>query len=536
MEKSSSVLRALVCAALLAVIFISLFLPVVTFNSAEKFDDEEKIGYYHVDVEHAGTVKVSLASAIFSSGKSVNTLVKLYKLDAKIVETTALKTAKEADKEKALKADKEKVQKEIDLIQADIDELNAERESVIEGISEKEDAKIQKKLNQKSFLKKVALRISMYNEKKDSSYLTFALVLTVISILLLALDITFKAIALVKAKLEMDSNVVKALKDFRLPIAAFILHMFTVQHFVAKTRGIVSLGSGIVVGLIAMLAFAVVRGIEPVLEAKNEGGDKYKKTLIKQGITVAVLLVTVIIALLGMKMSVAMISNMNDHYSDFLIRYRTLANKLSVTEVNNKVSESMSIVVFVVSIFPIIIYSALGYMLARVGAVEKTRTKKSRKPKTPLGSFYVGYIFVAVAYILTLILFTVDDSAKRHEMYSNCQMSVVFSEYKEEGSLDNTNYNLLSTYKDTLNELSDAYKEEYKNANDKATKEEIKSDLADVKLELDATNNKMNRMESCKKSTIIFIITMATLAVAAEIVFKNIKFDAEKIAESGKEN
>lgn len=535
MKTSSSAVRALVCSALLIVIFLSLFLPVVTFNSAEKFEDT-KIGYYRIDLEHAGKVKVSLVSALFSTGKSVNTLIDIYKLEAAAAEMEINKAAKMADKEKALQVDKDKIQDEIDAIQAEIDSLKAERESIIESIDEKEDAKIQEKLNKKSFLKKVALRVAMYNSKKETSYLTFALILTAVAILVLALDIAFKVMALVKAKFELNDGVVKALTDFRLPIIAFILHMFTVQHFVSKTRGIVSLGSGIVIGLIAMIAFAAVRGIVPILEAKAEGGEKFKKTVIKQSITAGVLLITVIIALLGMRMSGLMISNMESHYSDFLIRYRTLASKLTVTEVNSKVAESMSIVVSIIATFPIIIYSALGYMLARVGMVEKTRIKKNRKPKTPLGSFYIGYIFVAVAYILTLILFTVEDSAKRRDMYANCQMSVVFSEYEEEGSLDNTNYNLLTTYKGTLEELQDAYKEEYKNSDDKETKAEIKSDLEQVKLELAATENKLDRMESCKKSNMIIIITLAAIAVVAEIVFKTIKYDAEKLAESGKEN
>lgn len=511
MEKSSSVIRALVCAALLLVVLFSLFLPVVTFNSADRFEGSlYKMGYYSVDLRHAGKVKVSLTSALFSSGKDVNTMVKLYKLEMQKQDSAldALKTAE---------------------IQAQIDEIMG-------GISDKQDAKIQEKLQNKSFLKKIALRAAMYNSKKDSSYLTFALVLTALALAVLILDVVLKLVKLVKSGFEINCCTLKALTNMSLPIIAFILHMFTVQHYVAKTRGVVSLGAGIVIGLVAIIAFAAVRGIVPVLEAKAEGADKFKKTVIKQSITAGVLLITVIIALLGMRMSALMIYDMESHYPEFQARYLSLITKGNPLDSVDKIAGSMSIVVSIIAAIPLLPYAALGYMLARTGMVEKVSLKKKREQKSPLGSFYIGFVFVAVAYVLSLVLFCVEDSKKRYEMYSNCQMSVVFTEYKDEGSAENIAYNTLSEYKDTLKELKEEYKNQYKDASDKETKAEIKSDLEDLNIELKAVDKKMDRIESRKKSNVIFIITLAAVAVAAEVVFKMTKFEAEKLAASGKEN
>ena len=42
----------------------------------------------------------------------------------------------------------------------------------------------------------------------------------------------------------------------------------------------------------------------------------------------------------------------------------------------------------------------------------------------------------------------------------------------------------------------------------------------------------MDRVEDRKQSNMIIIIVLATLAVISETVFKNVKFEAEKIAES----
>lgn len=516
MEKSSSILRALVCAALLAVIFVSLFLPVVSFNSAEVFSEETKVGYYHPDLAHAGKIKVSVISAIRSCGKDVKLVTELYELEAQKAENSF-------DAEK-------------------LADLQAQTDKMMSEIDGEQDARIQEKLSDKRFLKKVALRAAMYNAKKDSSALAFALVLSTVSLLVLALDIALKLTKLIKAKFEIDDGVAKALVDYRLPIVAFILHMFTVQHFVAKMRGSVSLGSGIVIGLVAMLAFAVVRGIVPVLEAKAVGGEKYKKTLIKQGITLGVLVITVVIALLGMRMSAVMIGDMQRHFPEFYSYTSVGAAKIEPIERMARYSESMSIVVSVIAAIPIISYAALGYMLARAGAVEKTRRKKSRKPVTPLGSFYIGFIFIAVAYVLSIVLFTVESSEKRYEMYEYSQMSVVFNEYKEEPVSekvkihDASTHALLTELKSSMTDELKVLNEEYKNTSDKQTKAEIKDDIENTKLEIDAAENQLNRIEACKKSTVIFIIVLASLAVAAELAFKLTKFEAERIASSGKED
>ena len=45
----------------------------------------------------------------------------------------------------------------------------------------------------------------------------------------------------------------------------------------------------------------------------------------------------------------------------------------------------------------------------------------------------------------------------------------------------------------------------------------------------------MNRIEDRKKSNMILIIVLGVLATASEIVFKQTKFEAERIAESGNE-
>jgi len=235
-------------------------------------------------------------------------------------------------------------------------------------------------------------------------------------------------------------------------------------------------------------------------------------------------------------MSGLMINDMQSHYPEFKARYLYLATKIDPAVALEKVTGSMNIVVSILGAFPILIYAALGYMLARVGVVEKTRFKKSRKPITPLGSFYIGFIFVAVAYILSLVLFSVKDSEKRYEMYANCQMSVVFTEYEEEGTYDYKYYNGLVDIKDYLTELEDEYTSEYKETDDAKEKAEIKSDLEDIKLQLKAVNKQMDRIESRKKSNIIAIIVLAGIAVCAEIAFKMVKFEAEKIASSGKED
>ncbi|MBE6537755.1 MAG: hypothetical protein E7673_07415 [Ruminococcaceae bacterium] len=538
MEKTSSLIKALICAALLAVILVSLFLPVVKFNSAEKFN-ETKIGYYHVDLAHAGEVKVSLASLLFSCGRDVNTMIKLYKIDSQIADLEELREDKSADKDKGLQSNRDEMQAEIDALNVKIDALEAEKSSMMSSISGTEaDTRIQSKLNDKSFLKKIALRAVMYNVDKDSSYITFAAVVSLLALAILIADITLKLIKLIKAGFKFSDDVVKALTDFKLPIVAFILHMFTVQHYISKTRGVASLGSGIIIGLVAMIAFAAVRGVANVLEAKAEGGEKFTKTLIKQSITAGVLIITVVIALIGMRMSRLMIMDMQNHYPEFVQRYNSLAVKLNdTTAVKEKVSESMSVVVSIIAAMPSLIYAALGYMLARVGVVEKVRFKKSRKPVTPLGSFYIGFIFVAVAYLLTLVIFTVDNSQKRYEMYGNCQMSVVFTEYKEEGTFDNTTHKYLCTYRDEVLEKGiDELKAEYKDTDDKETKAEIKAELENARIELSAVKNQIKSIEGRKKSNMIFVIALATVAIAAEIVFKNIKFEAEKIAESGKEN
>lgn len=507
MEKSSSAIKALVCAMLLAIIFVSLFIPVVSFNSAEMFGETE-IGWYKPDLEHAGKVKISLASVIFASGKDVDTLVELYKLEA-----DGALAMSEGDTERA------------NAIDSEIDEK-------MNGISEDDDKRIQEKLLDKKFLKKVALRASMYNVEKQSSYLVLPMVMTLIAILVLALDIAMKIAAFVKAGFELNADTVKAITDYKLPIVAFILHMFTVQHYIAKTRGIVSLGAGIAIGLVAMIAFAAVRCYSHVLEAKELGGDKYKKTIIKQSLTVGTLLIAVVVSLIGMKMSALMIYDMELHYYEFVERYVKLATKLEPVKAAEKVSGSMNIVVTVIAAIPVLLYSAMGYMLARTAVVEKVRAKNSRKPKTPLGTFYIGFIFVAVAYILTFVLFVANDSAKRYEMYKNCQMSVVFTEYKDEDSDEYKYYNALSDEKDNLVELKDSYSAEYDNAEDKQQKAEIKSDIENIKLEIKAVEKQMDRVEDRKQSNMIIIIVLATLAVISETVFKNVKFEAEKIAES----
>lgn len=512
MEKSSSILRALVCAALLVVVLVSLFLPIVTVNSVEAFNEpSSKIGYYNVDLQHAGKIKVSLVSALFATGKDVNTMARLYKLQ----------------EEKALSAADPKASAEL---QAEIDEI-------MNGLSEDDDARIQIKLEKKSFVKKIALRASMYNAKKDSSYLTFGLVLTLIALAILLLDIVLKAMKLIKSNFEFTSCVVKKLSDIRLPVIAFVVNMISVQHYVAKTRGIVSLGGGIILGLLALIAFAVVKGIVPVLEAKGEGGEKFKKTVIKQSITLGVLLLTVIIALLAMKMSGLMINDMQDHYTEFETVYlKEATKKINHAEASSRVAESMNIIVSIIAAIPTVTYLALGYMLARVAVAEKFRRPKSRKPKAYFGSFYIGFIFVVVAYVLTLLVFTSKDSAKRTEMYVHCQTSIVFTEYKEENTTDNIYHGMLVELKDSLDEQYDEYKKSYKDESDKETKAQIKADLEDTKLEIQAVEKKINKIEDRKKANIIAIIALATVAIAAEIVFKNIKFESEKIAASGKDN
>lgn len=515
MEKSFSPIKALICAALLVIIFVSLFLPVVSFNSTEAFG-ETKIGWYDSDLSdlaHAGKIKVSLISVILASGKDVDTLAELYKLG----EDKAAALV-EGDTEKAAS-----YQAEID---AKMNELSGSEA----------DSRIQKKLNDKKFLKKVALRAAMYDVENGSSYLTLPMIITVIAIAILACDIALKVVKLIKSKLELNESAVKALSDFKLPIVAFILHMFTIQHFVAKTRGTVSLGYGIVIGLAAMLAFAVARGFFYVLETKEMGEDKYKKTIIKQSITLGILVMTVVISLVGMKMSGLMIYDMNLHYSEFVDRYVFLATKIDPAEAAEKVAGSMNIVVSVLAAIPILLYSALGYMLARTAVVEKVRFKNSRKPVTPLGSFYIGFIFVAAAYILTFVLFVANDSAKRKEMYANCQMSVVFTEYKDEDSQEYKYYTMLSDAKNYLVELKEEYTEQYNNTDDEKQKAEIKDDLEDTKLEIKAVEKQMDRIEDRKKSNMILIIVLGVIATAADVVFKNVKFEAERIAESGKEN
>ena len=512
MEKSSSILRALVCAALLVVVLVSLFLPVVTINSAEAFNESSsKIGYYNVDLQHAGKIKVSLVSALFATGKDVNTMARLYKLqEQKDLSASDLKASAE--------------------LQAEIDEI-------MNGLSEDDDARIQIKLEKKSFVKKIALRASMYNAKKDSSYLAFGLALTLIALAILLLDIVLKAMKLIKSDFEFTSCVVKKLSDIRLPIIAFVVNMIGVQHYVAKTRGIVSLGGGIILGLLALIAFAVVKGIVPVLEAKEEGGEKFKKTVIKQSITLGVLLLTVIIALLAMKMSGLMINDMQDHYTEFETVYlKEATKKIDHAEASSRVAESMNIIVSIIAAIPTVTYLALGYMLARVAVAEKFRRPKSRKPKAYFGSFYIGFIFVVVAYVLTLLVFTSKDSAKRTEMYVHCQTSIVFTEYKEENTTDNIYHGMLVELRDSLDEQYDEYKKSYKDESDKETKAQIKADLEDTKLEIQAVEKKINKIEDRKKSNVIAIIALATVAIAAEIVFKNIKFESEKIAASGKDN
>ena len=512
MEKSSSILRALACAVLLVVVLVSLFLPIVTVNSAEAFDESSyKIGYYNVDLQHAGKIKVSLASALFASGKDVNTMMSLYKLQAqKDLSTTDPNTAAE--------------------LQAQIDEI-------MNDISGDDDTRIQIKLEDKSFVKKIALRASMYNANKDSSYLAFGFALTFVALAILLLDIAFKLVKLIKSEFEFTSCVVKKLSDIRLPVIAFTVNLISVQHYVAKTRGIVSLGGGIILGLLALIAFAVIRGIVPVLKAKGEGADQFKKTVIKQSITLGVLLITVIIALLGMKMSGLMINDMQDHYTEFETVYlKEATKKINAKEASAKVAESMNIIVSIIAAIPTVIYLALGYMLARVAVAEKFRRPKSRKPKSYFGSFYIGFIFVVVAYVLTLLVFTSENSAKRNEMYIHCQNSIVFTEYKEENSADAIYRNMLLEFKDSLEEQYDEYKQAYKDESDKETKAEIKGDLEDTKLEIKAVEKKINKIEDRKKSNIIAIIALATVAIAAEIVFKSVKFESEKIAASGKEN
>ena len=512
MEKSSSVLRALACAALVLVVLISLFLPVVTVNSAEAFSDSSyKIGYYNVDLQHAGKIKVSLVSVLFATGKDVNTLTRLYKL---------------------------REQKELSTTDAAADDaLQAEIDEIMNDLSDKDDTRIQLKLKKDKFVKKVALRASMYNADKDSSHLAFGLALTLIALAILLLDITLKAMKLVKSEFEFTSCTVKKLSDIRLPAVAFVVNMLTVQHYIAKTRGITSLGGGIILGLLALIAFAVIRGIVPVLKAKEIGGDQFKKTVIKQSITLGVLLITVIIALLGMKMSGLMINDMQMHYSEFEITYlKEATKKIDPVEASARVTESMNIIVSVIAAIPAVIYLALGYMLIRTAVAEKPRRAKSRKPKTYFGSFYIGFIFIVVAYVLTLLVFTSENSQKRSEMYVHCQNSIVFTEYKEEGSADNLIYKGLVEIKDAYEEQYDEYKQSYKDEGDKETKAEIKQDMKDTKLEISAVEKMINRIEDRKKANVIAIIALATVAIAAEIVFKSIKFESEKIAASGKDN
>ena len=651
MEKSYSKIRAILCSALLVVILISLFMPVVSFNSADKFDESEageiKLGWYNkaingADLEHAGKINVSLISIIFSSGKDIDTLTELYKLgelkkaeepdktelEGKIAVQNNNKSVKQAElaakiaanqpivneKEQAIaskeqeltaanarleelqldlvnnydewwklysetipkiageidalekeitalesdyvninsaiasidKTIDEELQPQLDAVNAVIAELQAEIDGIMNGLSEKEDVRIQNKLRKKSFLKKVALRCAMYNVNKESSYLTFGLVVTLIALAVLVLDIVLKVRKLVSMNFKFTDCVVKALTDIRLPIVAFILHMFTVQHFVAKSFGIVNLGSGIIIGLIAIVLFALELAVVPVLKAKEEGGDKYKKTVIKQSITVGVLLLTVIISILGMRISALMINDMQRHYPDFLNRCAKILTKYDSREVVDKVTESMSIGITMIAFVPIIAYSALGYMLARTAAAEKVRTKKSRRPKTPLGTFYIGFIFVAVAYVLSLMLFTVKDSTKRYEMYDNCQMSVVFAEYKEEIDAesikekgrqhDSITRDELLVELDIMEESLDALRSEYKDTSDKQMKSEIKSEISDLKLEIKAAEAEVDRIESNKQSNLVIMIVLATIAIAAEIVFKMTKFEAERIAASGNEN
>ncbi len=511
MERSTSILRALACAALLVVLLISLFLPVVSVSSAEAFEESSyKIGYYNVDLHYAGKMKVSLVSALFASGKDVDTMASLYKLQAQkdLATTDAKKDA----------------------------ELQAQIDEIMSGISEKDDARLQLKLEKKSFVKKVALRASMYNANKDASYLTFGIVFTLIALAILVLDIVLKAMKLIKSELNFTACVVKKLSDIRLPIIAFTVNMITVQHYVAKTRGIASLGGGIVLGLLAITAFAIVRGIVPVLEAKEEGGEKYKKTVIKQSITLGVFVITLIIALLGMKMSGLMINDMQNHYTEFETSYVKYAAQIDPVEAASRVAESMNIIVSIIAAIPTVIYLALGYMLARVAVAEKFRRKKSRKPKAYFGTFYIGFIFVAVAYVLTLLVFTSESPDKRRDMYIHCQNSIVFTEYKDEASEDGILYNSLAELKDVFVEQYDEYKSSYKDEGDKETKAEIKEDMENIKLDIEVIEKNMNRIEDRKKANVIAIIALATLAIAAEIVFKSIKLESEKIAASGKEN
>ena len=633
MEKSYAKLRAIFCSVLLVVILISMFMPVVTFNSAEKFNESEvgeiKLGWYNkamsgADLEHAGKIKVSLINIIFSSGKDVDTLTELYRLgeikktkeqgklkevQGKIDAQNNNKSAKQAelaakqqviaDKQAeadqlmadmqamsqmnprpqetiaeymdryikinsdmvTLNADVSKINSNISAIDKTIDEdlqpqldainaviagLAAEIDDIMTGLSGDDDARIQNKLRNKSFVKKVALRAAMCNLDKGTSYLVFASVLSILALLVLALDIALKIRKLVETKFELTDCAVKALTDIRLPIVAFILHMFTVQYFVAKTRGIVSLGSGIIVGLIAIILFALELSVVPILGAKEEGGDKYKKTVIKQSITVGVLLITVFLVLLGMRTSALMINDMQRHYPDFVNKCTKILTKYDYEDAVAKVSESLSIGVAIVAALPLIAYSALGYMLARTAGAEKVRTKNNRKPKTPLGTFYIGFIFVAVAYVLSLMLFTVKDSTKRYEMYDNCQMSVVFSEYEEDIDVEyiksKERTHDLVTRAALLNNIEimevalDELKNEYKEIDDKQVKADIKSDINDLTLEIKAAEAKVDRIESNKQSNVIIMIVLATLAIAAEIAFKMTKFEAERIADSGKEN
>lgn len=664
MEKSSSVIRALVCVALSLVILISLFMPVVTFNSADKFDESKmgdiSFGRYNdalhgADIVHAGKIKISIVSILLSSGKDVDTLTELYRLEeliksadndriifqskveaqkllkaeketeligpkeaqlaksalveakmaelsaieaeirvlaeksetesltpeesarvtelwaeerAKRAEITAIKTDKKDENGKIIEEGLDTINEKVTGIEAaianydrTINEIRAKKDRAVaeiieceeaitnisDSISDEDDLRIQKKLRNESFLKKVALRAAMCNMDKGTSYLTFALVISLVAFAILALDIALKVLAFVKAGLKLDGKVIKAVTDYRLSIVAFILHMFTVQFYIAKTRGISSLGAGIIVGLAAMVIFAFVHGIAPILEAKEIGGDKYKKTIIKQSITAAVLIITVIIALLGMRMSALMVNDMDRHYTDFAERYvYGLYPKLDEWEKYDKIEQSMSMVVGVITAIPLLIYSALGYMLARVALVEKVRLKNSRRQKTPLGSFYIGFIFVTVAYLLSILVFSVSDSSKRYEMYRHCQMSIVFTEYEEDIdrelvanrnihhdaiTRENLSY-MIEIYDEQLN----AFKQEYQETDDKKTMAEIKSDINDIELEINAAEQQIDRIESCKRSTLVAIMILATVAIAAEVVFKMTKFEAEKIAEGVKEH
>ena len=137
---------------------------------------------------------------------------------------------------------------------------------------------------------------------------------------------------------------------------------------------------------------------------------------------------------------------------------------------------------------------------------------------------------------MTLLVFTSENSQKRSEMYVHCQNSIVFTEYKEEGSADNLIYKGLVEIKDAYEEQYDEYKQSYKDEGDKETKAEIKQDMKDTKLEISAVEKMINRIEDRKKANVIAIIALATVAIAAEIVFKSIKFESEKIAASGKDN